>query len=552
MNVDNSEEIGSEQMKKFENSLPEGFHQTISKQLKPMSTNRKSITIAGKQLFNTEMLYARFMIYQSNETEMEPHELLSYELAPIPTSMFKEDGKMRESKKSDLKNEMKVTTSSRTSEKESDVQILDGCAELWVIPWANTVDGFLINVRKHIQDLLQLSPVYLIFDRYWEGSIKESTREGRDACVRLFDLHSNSPLPARKSVLTSTYNKRQLINLIVEDLRSHASDVKTNKLVVTGDDPVPIEINKGVVSERRDMRTEHEEADNIIIQQASSIQAENILVRCDDTDVFVLLLHFMYIGQIKSKIKMISPQKGRDVIDMSATLDKHIDIVPYLLLTHAITGCDTVAAYSGISKNKALKILCLKKYEFCDNIASLDFDQFLVETSRFILACYGQSCESTMSLCRQKIWKHKIGRSRAIAPKLASLPPTDETFEMNARRAFLQFKIWLSSVDEKLPNLDPTVYGWTVDQASKSMMPTKTRAGVSMAPEKLLKLSKCTCEKEPLCKSARCGCNRAELGCSEFCSCFEQLCCNPKNVLIDESEDDSNCEDDDSNCDDII
>ena len=54
---------------------------------------------------------------------------------------------------------------------------------------------------------------------------------------------------------------------------------------------------------------------------------------------------------------MISPQKGRDVIDMSATLDKHIDIVPYLLLTHAITGCDTVAAYSGISKNKALKIL---------------------------------------------------------------------------------------------------------------------------------------------------------------------------------------------------
>lgn len=124
MNVDNSEEIGSEQMKKFENSLPEGFHQTISKQLKPMSTNRKSITIAGKQLFNTEMLYARFMIYQSNETEMEPHELLSYELAPIPTSMFKEDGKMRESKKSDLKNEMKVTTSSRTSEKESDVQIL--------------------------------------------------------------------------------------------------------------------------------------------------------------------------------------------------------------------------------------------------------------------------------------------------------------------------------------------------------------------------------------------------------------------------------------------
>ena len=130
----------------------------------------------------------------------------------------------------------------------------------------------------------------------------------------------------------------------------------------------------------------------------------------------------------------------------------------------------------------------------------------------------------------QKIWKQKIGRSQATAPKLASLPPIDDTFEMNARRAFLQFKIWLSSVDEKPPNLDPNDYGWIVHQASKSMIPTMTRPGVSMAPEKLLKLLKCSCKKEPLCKSARCGCNRAELGCSEFCSCFEQLCSNSNNV----------------------
>jgi len=235
---------------------------------------------------------------------------------------------------------------------------------------------------------------------------------------------------------------------------------------------------------------------------------------------------------------MISPQKGRDVIDMSATLDKHIDIVPYLLLTRAITGCDTVAAYSGISKK--IENSASEKYKFCDNVSSLDFDQFLVETSRFILACYGQSCETTMSLSRKKPGNRKNGRSQATAPKLASLPPTDETFEMNARRAFHQFKISLSSVDEKPPKLDPTDYGWTVHQSSKSMIPTMTRPGVSMAPEKLLK---CSCQKELLCKSARCGCNRAELGCSEFRSCFEQLCSNPNSVLIDESEDDSNCDD---------
>lgn len=138
--------------------------------------------------------------------------------------------------------------------------------------------------HKHIHNLLKLSSVYLIFDRYQQGSIKESTREGWGYCIELFDLHNDS---YRKSILTSTYNKRQLINLIVKDLDSRPMDIQNNKPVVTGDDHVPRKINRGVIIERQDMQTEHEEADNIIIQQASWIQVENILVRCNDADVFV-------------------------------------------------------------------------------------------------------------------------------------------------------------------------------------------------------------------------------------------------------------------------
>ena len=145
---------------------------------------------------------------------------------------------------------------------------------------------------------------------------------------------------------------------------------------------------------------------------------------------------------------MISPQKGRDVIDMSATLDKHIDILPYLLLTHAITGCDTVAAYSGISKNKALKILKSMNSAIISCLWTLInfLWKQLVSFSRVTAKAAKLQCHSLA-----KIWKQKIGRSQATAPKLASLPPTDETFEMNARRAFLQFKIWLCSVDENPP-----------------------------------------------------------------------------------------------------
>ena len=237
---------------------------------------------------------------------------------------------------------------------------------------------------------------------------------------------------------------------------------------------------------------------------------------------------------------MISPQKGRDVIDTSATLDKHIDTVPYLLLTHAITGCDSVAAYSGISKNKALKILRQKSMNSAIISRLWTLLNFLwkqlVSFSRVTAKAAKLQCHSLAKNLETENWK------------ISNYSTQTGVSSTNKRKT--QFKIWLSSVDEKPPNLDSTDYGWTVHQASKSMIPTMTRPGVSMAPEKLLKLLKCSCKKEPLCKSARCGCNRAQLGCSEFCSCFEQLCSNPNNVLIDESEDDSNCEDDDSNCDD--
>ena len=75
------------------------------------------------------------------------------------------------------------------------------------------------------------------------------------------------PIPPQKVVLTDLANKWQLIALIVEDLCenvSYAEGANTNcRLVVTGEDPVPIEIIKATKIRRHDMKTTHEEADNI-------------------------------------------------------------------------------------------------------------------------------------------------------------------------------------------------------------------------------------------------------------------------------------------------
>ena len=57
-------------------------------------------------------------------------DVLKHELAPIPTSMFKDDGEMRiASTKSDLKKKLQVGISSRIVDKV-DAMIIDECALL--------------------------------------------------------------------------------------------------------------------------------------------------------------------------------------------------------------------------------------------------------------------------------------------------------------------------------------------------------------------------------------------------------------------------------------
>ena len=48
------------------------------------------------------------------------------------------------------------------------------------------------------------------------------------------------------------------------------------------------------------------------------------------------------------------------------------------------------------------------------------------QATAFMLACYGQSQCRSMTEARLKVWTSKVERSIAGAPKLATLPPTNE------------------------------------------------------------------------------------------------------------------------------
>ena len=50
------------------------------------------------------------------------------------------------------------------------------------------------------------------------------------------------------------------------------------------------------------------------------------------------------------------------------------------------------------------------------------------------------------------------------APKLASLPPTNEAFNENIARAHLQVAVWRNALQRDPLVIDPTAFGWSLEE----------------------------------------------------------------------------------------
>ena len=88
------------------------------------------------------------------------------------------------------------------------------------------------------------------------------------------------------------------------------------KLVVTGLNDTPIQIHNGVVTELILLKTSHEEADVIMINQllwvvttSGTTKSVKVII-CDDTDVFALLIHYVHTENIENTIIMQATNKN--------------------------------------------------------------------------------------------------------------------------------------------------------------------------------------------------------------------------------------------------
>ena len=377
-----------------------------------------------------------------------------------------------------------------------------------------------------------------MFDQYYTPSIKGETRTTRAGKLasRKHKLYVGTPLPPQKVTLGVTENKVQLINLLCQYLKDHAHQLpKDHTIVVTSADPTPFQICQDEIVNRIDLCTTHEEADVIIVQQMVKLAVDNIRINiiCDDTDVFVLLVHFYVQEKLTCDVIMSGTSSGRTVVDIKATAEKNSRIANQLLAVHVLSGCDTVSQMYGIGKGKAVQKMQSMKHPLTYlGKPNVQMNLVIKEATDFVAACYGARTVPNMSTARYNVWTSKMASKHLkSAPSLKMLPPTTEAFEQHVHRAHFQAAIWRSALEPDPPALDPTHYGWSMD-SSALLHSAPLPVDVLPAPLDVLQLIKCGCSSEQPCSTARCGCFSAHLSCSIFCGCHVDNRCHNKDSVI--------------------
>ena len=249
---------------------------------------------------DTSLIYSRVISVQLTNPAMTVENVFKHKLAPRSTSIFNDGSDLRPAKsKADLKRTLESKASTRTMDKP-ELPTIVGSAILWVVNWPTkaSVSDYIQNISAYILQKYATGNVNLVFDRYYDYSIKYFTQSarGRTTC-RIHKSTPTFPLSSKITTLGSSENKSQLIEIICDHVLSICCSRQMQySFIVTGSSMIPRRVQNDLIIEKTDLSPTHEEADVIIMQQAHQfildVGINSICVICSDTDAFALLAYF--------------------------------------------------------------------------------------------------------------------------------------------------------------------------------------------------------------------------------------------------------------------
>lgn len=374
-----------------------------------------------------------------------------------------------------------------------------------------------------------------VADFYSPLSIKQPTRinRGCQSAPRLiFTINSTLPTDLQ-GFLKNADNKTGLNELIVEQLLLTESSSWDGEIVVTYNQIVKTKTDgpRGMFTWIEDT---HEEADNrmlVHIQDMLKDGISNIVVRSNDTDVFIILLSFLPIFNDMCENCKIWLDYGMGqyrrlifINDSLKNLGKKTCLG--LLFFHAFSGCDSTSYTFEKSKVFLLTLWLTSPYKddldeafqklsCCPSLNDVQTSMNIIQ--RYVCKAFYPSEDLSLTDTRIALFKC------STADDLRKIPPShDSLLQHVLRSAYTAGWVWGNTLTQQKPP-PKELWGWILD-IEKSLILFKWTSAFNSKPT-VQATTTCKCRAKNL-KCTKCLCGKAKVRCLRYCSC--KLRCKEK------------------------
>jgi hypothetical protein len=480
-------------------------------------TDKEIVLTADNRLFGHMLLIA-----QNRKLSMQ--EVLSYPLGPKPWALVNALGTLRKTSKASLSTHLEKEIAFRDLPNGPKTTIIDAMGIVQKVKGENRTFG---EMSQHILNLVLndgrgSQRIDIVFDVYKDQSIKSAERILRGAKDGLLfhEIKAGHRIKNWKRLLANSESKNRLTIFLAESWKEESTRkmLGDTTLVVTSGEQC-FQITRDSVEEVTELFSTQEEADTRLALHAKHAIGTNrhVIVISDDTDVFVILLSLQpAIGQRlllrrgkKNHIRLIDIQRLACIIGRG--------VCTALIGVHAWTGCDTVSAFAGQGKIKALNLIRAND-TFRETFSLLGKEWNVSETvfnviEEFTCKMYSRNAKSsTVNELRYEMFCSKNGEVTS-----GQLPPCKDALFQHTKRANYQAAIWQRSLHNS-PQIPQATdgHGWIKDGDGQISVSWITR---SPAPEIVLTLLSCNCTRS--CKPDTCPCYQNNLKCTPACKLQE-------------------------------
>lgn len=500
-------EIGEEQRKKFLEqcaSNPHRFEQSIQRNVIHTFKAKKIVKRQHGKVTEVKLhrdLFGR-LLGISLQQNVDIEKVLEYPLTPVPLSLCHMDGTINKTDKSKLvKPLIDRENIVESIPKELDVVIIDGFFYLYTLrDIPSTFGGISYNLLRNLTNHVA-TEIHVIFDTYPTPSIKDYEHSIRDN-LRNDDFVIEGPHTKRPANFVAELKnikfKQALVQFLVKDwsTQDKATLIKPTQKVFLNYQLCHSyrKVAESVVSEVSEKYTcsAHEEADTKIVYHVCAVGSNtNILIKCSDTDILVILL---------SNIKQIHVNVGENQFNVDRKIwmqlgtgnhVKNIDVCAVyrnlgenlcssLAAFHAFTGCDFNPAFYRKGKNRPFKVL-EKSGKFQDAFIKMGHNMFvgdplLMEQTfnvlqEYVCVLYNVKARKTVNEARciifERIFTPKSSneafKKTAMKLEATSFPPCFRELEQHLKRSTYIAQIWCNAYKQVPSTLFPINYGWVVN-----------------------------------------------------------------------------------------